>query len=53
LAGEIDARLSNEGKIIDFEDILTGAICLLNNETLVTRNEKHFEKISGLKIISY
>ena len=53
LAGEIDARLSNEGKIIDFADILTGAICLSNNETLITRNEKHFNKINGLDIKGY
>ena len=51
--GEIEAELQNKGEIIDLEDIMIGAIALKNNETLVTRNKKHFEKINGLKIESY
>ncbi|MBS3084062.1 PIN domain-containing protein [Candidatus Pacearchaeota archaeon] len=53
LAGEIQAELENKGEIIDIEDIMIGAIAKHNNETLITRNKKHFEKISGLKILSY
>lgn len=53
LAGEIEAKLSNEGTMIDLEDIMIAAICLSNNEPLVTKNKKHFEKIHGLQIISY
>lgn len=53
LAGEIDAKLSNEGKMIDIEDILIAAICIENNETLITRNEKHFKRIKDLKIEIY
>ncbi|PIN90115.1 hypothetical protein COU60_02130 [Candidatus Pacearchaeota archaeon CG10_big_fil_rev_8_21_14_0_10_34_76] len=53
LAGEIEARLSNEGSIIDIEDIMTGAICIKNEEILVTKNKKHFEKIPDLKISDY
>ena len=53
LAGEIDANLRSEGEIIQIEDIMIGSIALKNNETLITRNKKHFEKIKGLKIESY
>ncbi|MEK6811187.1 MAG: PIN domain-containing protein [Nanoarchaeota archaeon] len=53
LAGEIQAELENKGEIIDIEDIMIGAIAKHNNELLITRNKKHFEKIQGLKIISY
>jgi len=53
LAGEIEAELENKGTIIDIEDIMIGAIAKHNNETLITRNKKHFEKIPGLKIESY
>ena len=51
--GEIEAELRNSGEIIDLEDIMIGAIILQNNETLITRNKKHFEKIRGLKIEGY
>jgi len=52
-AGEIEAELRNAGEMIDLEDIMIGAITLQNNETLITRNKKHFEKIRGLKIEGY
>ncbi len=51
--GEIEAELMNMGEIIDLEDIMIGAIVLKNNETLVTRNKKHFEKIRDLRIEIY
>lgn len=53
LAGKIEAELINKGEFIDPEDIMIGAIAIQNNETLVTRNKKHFEKIKGLKIEGY
>ena len=53
LAAKIQAELENRGEIIDIEDIMIGAIARHNNETLITRNKKHFEKIPGLKIESY
>jgi tRNA(fMet)-specific endonuclease VapC len=52
-AGRIEAELTNEGKIIDIEDIMIGAIAIENNESLLTRNKKHFDRIKGLKIESY
>ncbi len=53
ISGEIEAELENKGEPIGIEDIMIGAIAKHNNETLITRNKKHFEKILGLKIISY
>ena len=53
LAGEIEADMENKGEIIDIEDIMIGAIAKCNNETLITRNKDHFEKIPGLEIQSY
>ncbi|MEK6878359.1 MAG: PIN domain-containing protein [Nanoarchaeota archaeon] len=53
LAGKIEAELTKKGEIIDIEDIMIGAIAVKNNETLITRNIKHFEKISELKVERY
>ena len=53
LAAKIEADLRNNGEIIDVEDIMIAAISINNNETLVTRNKKHFERIKDLKIETY
>lgn len=53
LAGEVDAALSNKGETIDLEDIMIAAICISNDEILITKNEKHFKRIGDLKIESY
>ncbi len=53
LAGEIEAHLIIAGEMIGTVDIMIGAIAKHNNETLITRNKKHFDKIPGLKIESY
>ena len=52
-AGEIEAELLNNGEIIDLEDIMIGAIALKNNQVLITRNKKHFERIKDLQIEGY
>ena len=51
--GEIEAELRNSGEIIDLEDIMIGAIALQNNQAILTRNKKHFERIKGLKVERY
>ena len=53
LAGEIDSELTLSGDSIGTTDIMIGAIAKHNNEPLITRNKKHFERIKGLKIESY
>lgn len=32
---------------------MIAAISISNNETLITKNKKHFERIEGLKIETY
>jgi len=44
------ARLRKEGKIIDDFDLLIGATAIANDMTLVTNNEKHFDKLKKIKI---
>lgn len=51
--GEIEAELRNKGEMIELFDIMIAAIALKNNQTLITRNKKHFEKIQGLAIQTY
>ena len=50
LASQIQANLMKKGQQVDFADLLIAAIALANNQTLVTRNVKHFERVPGLKI---
>jgi tRNA(fMet)-specific endonuclease VapC len=52
-AGKIQAQLVNKGEDIGIMDIMIAAIAITNNEILITRNKKHFEKIEGLKIETY
>ena len=53
LTGKIEVDLTNKGDVIDIEDMMIASICIKNNETLITRNKKHFEKIQELKIQTY
>ena len=50
LAAEIFAELEKKGEGIGDFDILIGAMASAHNETLITRNVKHFSKIKGLKL---
>ena len=52
-AGSIHATLKKEGRMIDPEDSMIAGIAKINNETILTRNAKHFERISGLQIETY
>ncbi len=50
-AGELMSKLSNYGQKIGDLDTITAGIALRHGQTtLITKNRKHFEKISGLKI---
>ena len=53
LTGEIEAGLRKEGDFIGVEYIMIGAIAISNDEKLLTRNKKHFERIPGLEIEAY
>ena len=47
-AATISALLIKKGEKIDFQDIAIASIAIANNETLYTRNVKHFSRITGL-----
>ncbi len=49
-AAEIHEVLKSQGLLVDMGDILIAAVVIANNETLLTRNTKHFERIPGLKL---
>lgn len=44
------ARLKKEGNIVDDLDLLIGATAIENNMTLVTNNEKHFDRLQNIKV---
>lgn len=46
-------RLRKEGKPIDDLDLLIGSTAISNSLTLVTDNQKHFERLSKLKIVNW
>src|SRR3989338_2315479 len=52
-AGEIHGTLAKEGRGIDNIDAMIASTALHENETLPTRNVKHFARVNGLRIESY
>lgn len=42
--------LKKKGRQIELRDLLIGSICLINSCSILTKNHKHFQNISGLKI---
>lgn len=53
LAGNIHGQLIKEGQPIDPEDSMIASIAIVNNETLLTKNTKHFSRVPDLKIEGY
>ncbi len=53
-AAKIYDQLSENGKIIDDNDIMIAGIMHSRNiKRIITRNQKHFESIPGIKAVSY
>lgn len=48
--GELKATQQKKGNIVEDFDLLIGSTALYLNYTLVTNNERHFQKIPGLRI---
>lgn len=44
-------NLRKKGDIIDALDIMIASIAIVNNESILTLNKKHFERIKGLRVI--
>ena len=53
LAGRIHGEQMGQGVTIDFPDLLIGATALHLGFDVVTLNERHFQMIPGLKILSF
>jgi len=52
-AGEVDARLLREGAPIDPEDAMIAGIALALGDVVLTRNVRHFSRITGLRLEGY
>ena len=50
LGGQINAYLREKGKKIESRDLLIASIVMTNDFLLFTKNKKHFESISRLKL---
>jgi tRNA(fMet)-specific endonuclease VapC len=51
--GHLKAQLEIKRTPLDDLDLLIAACALTNNLTLVTNNEKHFQKTPGLKLTNW
>jgi|SRR3989344_538342 len=49
-AADIFNDLKSKGEIIELPDIMIASITIANNESLITGNINHFERINGLKV---
>jgi len=52
-ATDIYVQLEKKGMRIDIPDCLIAATALMNDLTVCTNNERHFNRIDGLKIINW
>lgn len=50
ISAELYSTLKQKGEIIDDIDLLIAGIAVENEMTIVTNNEKHFQRIPGLEI---
>lgn len=53
LAAELDAELTKQGEPLSFADVIIASTALHHNLTLVTRNDKHFQRIPKLRLETY
>lgn len=51
--GRLLAELTRRGETIAGVDLLIGTAAVLAGAPLVTRNERHFARIPGLRVLSY
>ena len=52
-AADIYADLYKRGSLVGDADILIAATALENNLPIITNNERHFERITGLQILNW
>lgn len=51
--GGIKAELTDKGICVDDFDLLIGCSALVLNYTVVTNNTRHYEKITGLRLVNW
>ncbi|MGB6009683.1 MAG: type II toxin-antitoxin system VapC family toxin [Desulfobacterales bacterium] len=51
--GMLKSQLEKTGSRLDDFDLIIAACALSHNLTLVTNNEKHFQRIEGLKLVNW
>jgi len=51
--GMLKSKLEKPGSRLDDFDLIIAACALAHNLTLVTNNEKHFQRIEGLKLTNW
>jgi len=51
--GMLKSKLEKSGSRLDDFDLIIAACALAHNLTLVTNNEKHFQRIEGLKLTNW
>jgi predicted nucleic acid-binding protein len=52
-AGEISGRLYDDGTPIDREECVVAATGLSEDEPVITRNRRHFDRIAGVDVVGY
>jgi predicted nucleic acid-binding protein len=52
LVGRIGGEASQQGILIPFEDLLIGACAIERGYAVASRNQRHFQMIPGLKLVS-
>lgn len=50
-ASEIGAELGRLGKAIEIRDLFNAAICLSQNVSILTRNNDHYKRVAGLRLL--
>ncbi len=53
IAGTIFSGLERKGETIEAEDCMIAGITLVHGDAILTRNNKHFERIKGIKVETY
>ena len=53
LYGQNARRLRESGQLIGSNDLWIGCTAIRHGVPLVTRNDQHFDRISGLTVLTY
>jgi len=53
VAAFLEAKQYRDGLPIGTFDTMVASMCLINKQTIITRNNKHFKQLTGLKVQSW